>query len=95
MQGKNRGTEEISAFCKKYKDYCETVEAQANQLMIIAQTAESNLRDEVGKKAIDGVYDFCNKVINIVCQGKEPILELEKRNRQDEEDMENLRGRFR
>ena len=95
MQGKNRPTEDISAFGKKYKDYCETVESQANQLMMIAQAAESNLRDEVGRKSIDRVYDFCHKVINIVHQGEEPILELEKRNRQDEEDMENLRGRFR
>lgn len=95
MQGKNRDTEAINQFCREYRNYCETIEAAANQLMMIAQAAESNLRDEVGHKAIENVYEFCHKVINIVYQGEQPILELEKKNRQMEDDMESLRGRFR
>ncbi len=94
MDGKNRNTEEIAAFCRKYDVYCENVRSQAKQLMMVAQAAESGLRDEVGREAIQRVYEFCNEVINIVYQGEQPIRELERRNRQIEDDMEKLRGGF-
>ena len=56
---------------------------------------ESGLRDEVGRKAIDYVYEFCDRLVDVVYQGEQPILELEKRNLQMQDEMEEIRGRLR
>lgn len=92
MQGKNRDTDAIMSFCKKYQEYAETVTTQAMQLKAIAGTAENSLRDDVGKESIRKVEEFCDEVMNAVYQGEQPVLELEKINRRDQDDMERLRG---
>lgn len=78
MLGKDRDTEAIQQFCNSYKEYCENVRNAATQLKMVAQAAESGLRDEVGRKAIDNVYEFCDRLVAVVYQGEQPILELEK-----------------
>ena len=49
MLGKDRDTEAIQQFCNSYKEYCENVRNAATQLKMVAQAAESGLRDEVGR----------------------------------------------
>ena len=63
MLGKDRDTEAIQQFCNSYKEYCENVRNAATQLKMVAQAAESGLRDEVGRKAIDNVYEFCDRLV--------------------------------
>lgn len=95
MLGKDRDTEAIQQFCNSYKEYCENVRNAATQLKMVAQAAESGLRDEVGRKAIDNVYEFCDRLMAVVYQGEQPILELEKRNLQMQDEMEEICGRLR
>jgi len=95
MQNKNRDTEAIQAFCQKYNEYCENIKNAATQLKTIAQATEGELRDDVGKKTLERVYEFCDHLIDIVYLGEQPIQELEKRNTEMQDDMENIRRRLR
>ena len=95
MQGKNRDLDASIQFFIEFRKYCETVDAQAKQLMAVAQSAEPVLRDEVGREAINRVYEFCHHVIRIVYQGEARILVLEKRYRQIRDELEEIRGRSR
>lgn len=95
MAGMNRDTMAIEQFCRKYENYCEEITAKCTQMKTIAQGAAGSLRDEVGQRAVEKVFEFCDKVIAIVYQGEQPIKELQLRNRRMQEDMEELRGRFR
>ncbi len=95
MLGKDRDTEAIQQFCNSYNTYCDNVRNAALQLKTVAQAAESGLRDEVGRKAIENVYEFCDQLMRIVDQGTQPILELQKRNMQMQDDMDEIRRRLR
>lgn len=92
MNGKNRNTEEIAAFCKSFREFCADIEKEANDLRLIASAAGGSLRDEVGQKAVQKVEEFASELITIVYRGEEPILELERRNQKMIDDMEEAKG---
>ena len=95
MYGKNRETDAINLFCKNFREFCEEVENEANDLKLIASAAGGSLRDEVGQKAVHKVEEFANEILTIVYTGEERILELEKKNKKLEDDMQKVKGMVR
>lgn len=95
MYGKNRETDAIELFCKNFREFCEDVENQATDLKLIASAAEGSLRDEVGQKAVKKVEEFADEILAIVYLGEERILELEKKNKKIEDDMQKVKGMVR
>lgn len=95
MNGKNRETEAIELFCKNFREFCEEVENQANDLKLLASAAGGSLRDEVGQKAVQKVEEFADEILSIVYAGEEPIRELERKNKKIEDDMQKVKSMVR
>ena len=63
MEKKGRETEAIESFGKAYESYCTEVGRTAQKLIGLAQTAEANLKDEVGKKSAEKIEAFAKELI--------------------------------
>lgn len=92
MGSKNRDIEAIKAFCRQFRQFCDSVTTEAKALKNMAYYAEGSLRDQVGQRATQRVVEFSDELIQIVDQGMEPVLELERKAVRMEEDMERIQG---
>ncbi len=87
-----RPTEEIIKFGTKFESFCKDIRTIAKKLKSDADSAGSVLKDEISKENIQAIYELADELMRSVDKGEEPVLELVRRVKWEEEQLEELRG---
>lgn len=88
----DRSLEDIIAFGSKFEEFCEEIRTVASKLKTDADDAGSVLKDEISKQNIQAIYELADDLKNSVDRGEQPVLELVRRAKWEQAQLEELKG---
>lgn len=88
----DRSLEDIIAFGSKFETFCTEIRAVASKLKSDAGDAESVLKDEISKQNIQAIYELVNDLKSSVDRGEQPVLELVRKAKWEQAQLEELKG---